>query len=129
MQKFSAIFLLVALCFQLFAKLSVVALYEVNKDYIAKQLCENRAKPKMHCNGKCYLKKQLKKVDDTEHKQNSGPESKSENTPLVVFIIPAVSQPAAGFSDPGVLQHYSNYRSIIGVNTLKDIFHPPQHSC
>ena len=38
--------------------------YEINKKYIAEVLCENKDKPMMHCNGKCHLKKQLKKAND-----------------------------------------------------------------
>ena len=34
--------------------------YLVNYDYIAEQLCENRDKPVLACNGKCYLGEQLK---------------------------------------------------------------------
>jgi len=44
--------------------------YHVNKEYISKQLCENRNNPQMHCNGHCYLSKQLKKAEEGE-KQSS----------------------------------------------------------
>jgi hypothetical protein len=37
--------------------------FKINQDYIAKNLCENRAKPKMQCNGKCQLMKKLKQAD------------------------------------------------------------------
>ena len=43
--------------------------FKINQDYIAKNLCENRAKPKMHCNGKCQLMKKLKQADKEEQKQ------------------------------------------------------------
>lgn len=35
--------------------------YVVNYNYIATVLCVNKAKPKLQCNGKCYLAEQLKK--------------------------------------------------------------------
>lgn len=35
--------------------------YFVNYEYIANELCENKDKPTMACNGKCYLEKQVKK--------------------------------------------------------------------
>ena len=44
--------------------------YNVNKEYIASVLCENRDKPQLDCQGKCYLKKQIqktKKSDSHEH--------------------------------------------------------------
>lgn len=43
--------------------------YELNKNYISQKLCENRSNPKMHCNGRCYLGKQLKKAEEGEQKQ------------------------------------------------------------
>jgi len=36
--------------------------YLVNYDYIAEQLCENRNKPILACNGKCYVAKEIEKV-------------------------------------------------------------------
>lgn len=36
--------------------------FELRKGYIVQQLCENRFKPEVHCDGKCYLAKQLHKV-------------------------------------------------------------------
>ena len=35
--------------------------YYANYDYIANVLCENKDKPALSCNGKCYLVKQAKK--------------------------------------------------------------------
>tara|TARA_B100000678_G_scaffold92423_1_gene77164 strand:- start:41816 stop:42130 length:315 start_codon:yes stop_codon:yes gene_type:complete len=35
--------------------------YLANYDYIAKVLCINKDQPELHCNGKCYLMKQLAK--------------------------------------------------------------------
>ena len=46
---------------QTFNQVVIVAEYYANKDFIAKNLCENRDKPKMHCDGKCCLKKKLAK--------------------------------------------------------------------
>ncbi len=51
--------LLFAVLFQSSIKSGIVAYYELNKEYIATTLCENRAKPKMQCNGKCYLSKKI----------------------------------------------------------------------
>jgi hypothetical protein len=54
----------------LFALLSIKMLlvpfvyldFELRKEFIIKNLCENRFKPQLHCDGKCYLAKQLQKV-------------------------------------------------------------------
>ena len=44
--------------------------FVINKDFISKTLCENRAKPQMHCNGKCHLKKMMEKEDKQVTVQN-----------------------------------------------------------
>lgn len=40
--------------------------YLLNYKYIATQLCENRDKPILECNGKCYLEKQVSKQHNSE---------------------------------------------------------------
>ncbi|WP_121201145.1 hypothetical protein [Mucilaginibacter gracilis] len=49
-----------------FTQLFVFAGYTANQKYIASALCENRDKPWLHCNGKCYLMKKIKQADDKE---------------------------------------------------------------
>lgn len=42
--------------------------YHVNKEYIANVLCENRERPQLACNGKCYLsKKVIENRKETSH--------------------------------------------------------------
>jgi hypothetical protein len=45
--------------------------YYANYDYIANELCENKDKPYLECNGKCYLEKQIKKVNHNNHDHKS----------------------------------------------------------
>ncbi len=37
--------------------------YYTNQKTIALNYCENKSNPTLHCNGKCYIKKQLNKYD------------------------------------------------------------------
>lgn len=37
--------------------------YVVNYDYIVENLCENRDKPELSCNGKCFLAKELSNTE------------------------------------------------------------------
>ena len=39
--------------------------YAINKEFIAKVLCDNIEKPKLKCNGKCHLKTQLNLASTT----------------------------------------------------------------
>lgn len=67
MRVFSAIILILALCIQLFTRFLVELQYDLNKNYIAKHLCEDRGNPMSCCRGKCFLKKQLANNDKAEN--------------------------------------------------------------
>jgi hypothetical protein len=45
--------------------------YYANYNYIVTELCENKDKPFLECNGKCYLAKELKKVNYENHNHKS----------------------------------------------------------
>jgi len=47
-------------------QLGLFAWYNINKQAITEQLCVNKDKPELHCDGKCYLSKQLKKTEEGE---------------------------------------------------------------
>lgn len=44
--------------------------YAVNYDYIVENLCENKDKPELMCNGKCYVSKELSKNNNEQTTQN-----------------------------------------------------------
>ena len=58
--------LIMALSFQCLIKLGLIGYYNLNIEYIIKELCENKSKPELKCNGKCYLKKKLTEADKAE---------------------------------------------------------------
>lgn len=43
-----------------------LASFTLNRDYIARNLCENRTRPVLKCKGKCVLMKKLKQEDQEE---------------------------------------------------------------
>ena len=56
--------------------------YAINKDYIANNLCSNKNKPKMKCNGKCHLMKEMAKNSENDK------DSSQKTTIKLVEIIP-----------------------------------------
>ena len=54
--------------------------YAFNKDYIAENLCENKEKPKLKCEGKCHLKKEVEKIanelGESENESQKSPKYK-----------------------------------------------------
>ena len=62
--------------------------YEVNKEHIAKNLCENKAKPEMKCNGKCHRAKQIQKIaqEEVPTKEQPAPQTKVESKEILFFV-------------------------------------------
>ncbi|MCE6991139.1 hypothetical protein [Dyadobacter sp. CY323] len=72
-----------------FSQWGTIAYYQINKEYITRVLCENRDKPQLHCNGKCYLAKKLKEQQEKQDKQTS---ELVQNIPVLqLFASPIVS--------------------------------------
>jgi len=65
-RRFVAYFLIAALVSANFSRLFIYAGFELNKNYIAAKLCENRNKPWLHCNGKCYFMKKVRQAAEKE---------------------------------------------------------------
>ena len=57
---------------QTFSKWLLVMDYAVNKEYIAKNLCENRFRPTLRCQGKCQLMKKMAAEEAASGKSSSG---------------------------------------------------------
>jgi hypothetical protein len=74
--QFLGIFFYLLYLLAMFRPIIPIIEYYANYDYIASELCENRDKPYLECNGKCYLEKQLNKVNHTDHDHKS-------NVPLI----------------------------------------------
>lgn len=96
--------------------------YIINYDYIAKELCENKAKPQLHCNGKCHLMKQLAKAAEQEKPAPGKKTAHAESEVLFchavkgyVFLVP-VFVPEK--KQPWYHNHYSHL-------SLVSVFHPP----
>lgn len=77
MKKMLLYFLTLSLLVQASWGYVVLGAFYVNKDYIAKYLCENRDKPQLHCNGNCVLMKKIRKAQEKE-KQNPTAKLKAE---------------------------------------------------
>ena len=66
MKYIFAILMFIAVGIQTFSKWIIVCSYEINEDYIAKNLCVNRKVPGSCCKGKCYLQKKLASDEDQQ---------------------------------------------------------------
>lgn len=72
-----------------FSQWGTIAYYKVNKEYITRVLCQNRDKPELHCDGKCYLAKKLKEQQQKQDQQTS---DRVESIPMLqLFASPIAS--------------------------------------
>jgi hypothetical protein len=66
LKKITAYFLIISLLSVNFSRFFIFAGFELNRNYIAAKLCENRDKPWLHCNGKCYFMKKINQARESE---------------------------------------------------------------
>lgn len=121
LRSFIAIVLASVFLLQSASKLLVIANYELNKEYIAKNLCENKAKPKSTCNGKCQLKKQLQKEDK---KEKEAPASQKEKSEIQFFSNKLFNFLQVVVSEKETIQ--ISYLFSKSSKHLSGVFHPPQ---
>jgi hypothetical protein len=95
--------------------------YELNKEYISKNLCENKEKPKSSCNGKCHLAKELKKQDKKENPTSNSQKEKFENQ-----FYSEVKKSAFSIFDVNNRKHVVFYQFKNYSNYLDSIFLPPR---
>ena len=118
--------LLIATLLPTISPWGIIAHYQLNKDYIARVLCENRDKPQLHCDGKCYLAKRLKAQQDKQDKETT---ERVQNLPVVQLFC----QTNLPFQFLPVCQlrlsvEFSAYRLPSYRTPLMGLFRPPRFS-
>jgi hypothetical protein len=112
--------LLFSLVFQSVQNLGFVALYRLNKKFIAEKLCENKSRPQMHCEGKCCLKKQLAK-SAREEKDNKSSVVKNDN---LVYEVVSFFNMTLSYGG-SLASRFPTMQSNLHRGFHNDIFHPP----
>ena len=80
-RQLTAFIILAAFFAQTFSKTFVIADYYTNTAKYAVN-CENKSRPKMHCNGKCQM---MKKLHQEEKKDQENQERKLENKNEIIL--------------------------------------------
>ncbi len=98
--------------------------YVVNYEYISEVLCENKDKPKMHCNGKCHLMKELAKASENEKPISS--DKKNASQELDVLFLEEINT----FKIISIcfIENYkrnSYYSNLYFHLNSASVFHPP----
>ncbi len=64
-----AILLLSVLIIKAMIAPSIFVNYELRKDFIISNFCVNKDRPELHCDGQCYLAKQLKAAEQQDENE------------------------------------------------------------
>lgn len=118
------IFIILALTgvlLQNFSKIIIYVNFELNREFIAKTLCEKKDVRANKCNGTCHLKKQLAKEEKKEQSPTNPTKEKVEvqffsetnsKTPFFTRSFTEISIPAYSFS--------------LSEKHLHSVFQPPK---
>jgi hypothetical protein len=117
--KVLAILLVIAFLAQTFSKGLIIANYYSNTQAYAKN-CINKAKPKMHCNGKCQM---MKKLKQEENKDDQNPDRKNEIKTDLLFFTQIKQQIANQLILNKRQFPIVQYKLTQDIST--DFFHPP----
>ncbi|GGH13435.1 hypothetical protein GCM10007422_34060 [Pedobacter zeae] len=120
LNRFVAIFLLFALIGCNFSRFFIYAGFEVNQKYISEKLCENKNRPWMHCNGKCFLMKKLKQAEEKEKKQE-----RENQRSHYMEALPTVAS-SFTFKRPTVKTIYPERPVLNTTHRAFSIFQPPK---
>lgn len=103
-----------------FSRSIVLADYLVNLESY-KKACVNKAKPKLHCNGKCQMLKKIKKQEGESDTNKPAPKFNQQE-----LILSSKSfYPNLEMFCTYKSNFYYTYMSAFNSNYLSSIFHPP----
>jgi hypothetical protein len=118
-----AIITIFLLSFQLMLKTAALFWYESNKEMIAAEMCENRDKPEMNCNGKCVLAKKIAAAEQRDQSFPHPSKIESKIAPCVIEERSVNTQPDWVLARKGFNTIHDNLKP---KSLAKGVFHPPQ---
>jgi hypothetical protein len=98
--------------------------YVVNYEYVSTVLCENKDKPKMHCNGKCHLMKELAKTSE-EGKPISSDKKGGTQEHEVLFFQAINAFKIDAIAAITIQQNNKSYSNLYFHLDSKCLFRPP----
>jgi len=98
--------------------------YYLDYDYIVSVLCKNKDKPKLECNGKCHLAKEIKKINKGIDPNQKAPPLNMKDYPIAPICLNTTSLIKYPFIKKNeVIDAYTeNFNNIY----LNFIFQPPE---
>ena len=121
--RLTAFIFLAAFLAQTFSKTLLIADYYTNTARYAKN-CENKARPKLRCNGKCQM---MKKLKQEEKKDQENPERRFGGKEEIVLSVKFIFLKNTGSISIIESIKISPYSPGDIIDRSLDIFHPPRN--
>ncbi|UZR96387.1 hypothetical protein [Chondrinema litorale] len=123
MKSIISILLVSLFLVQITTRVWIVFSFKINQEYIARNLCEKRDEAITMCYGSCYLKKKLKKTEESNTQQL--PSTLKLKFETLYFSEYKLQMP---FAENIIVQKdYNSFYHFIKSNcALQGVFRPPQ---
>jgi hypothetical protein len=96
-------------------------MYLLNKKYIAEELCVNKSKPVLQCQGSCYLEK---KIAHTANEEKQGNRPGQKHLLELVYTVEAFFHVTEVICRDIKIEN-TCYSNFVFSTYINDIFHPP----
>jgi hypothetical protein len=119
-RQITVLILLFSFSAQVFSQATIIMDYYANTTAYSKK-CENKARPQMHCKGKCQM---MKKLKEEEKKEQEAPCRKAE---LKIEVLSSKSFfTHLSIEKTHITSRYSSFYLIsLPMETPGSVFHPP----
>jgi hypothetical protein len=101
--------------------LLVQGTFLLRQDFVVQNLCVNRDRPELHCDGKCFLRQQLREQQQREDERNAA-------SLEVMLAVGSLLAPVPELSAPPVrTQEFAVYSApLLPSLAPSGVFHPPR---
>lgn len=123
MKAFFSYLLISLVLLQTFSREVLVVDFTLHRATITARFCVNKARPQLHCDGKCYFAKQLRKQEERESKSASPLKERLEMLPVAFRSL----VPPAPLRRANAPLGYGPSRPVcVLTSAAQGVFHPPQ---
>jgi hypothetical protein len=124
MKRLISISLIFCLTIQTLTSVSFLTVYQFNSSFITEVFCVNKTQPALHCEGKCFVKKQLTK--DKEAREQS---ARSTETLAFYLFMPPAATVCLDRLVPDFESPVAFYNRHLLASPFFSTFHPPKAFC
>ncbi|MGI4863032.1 MAG: hypothetical protein ACRYFZ_03860 [Janthinobacterium lividum] len=123
MKAFFSYLLISLVLLQTFSREVLVVDFTLNQATVTARFCVNKARPQLHCDGKCYFAKKLKQQEERENKVPNPLKEQVEMLPVAFQNLVPVA-PVRWASAP--VSYGPSQSAWVPASAVQGVFHPPQ---